>query len=112
MKPTNKFLQDSDPRQNSKAVPESMASINCEMFGVPPCSLDFNSVENVFHFVRKKLYENAREHEIKQKTYKEFSNRVRSTIENFPIDIRNKMIELLPKQLGRAIERKDERTKY
>ena len=89
-----------------------MASINCEMFGVLPCSPDFNLVENVFHLVRKKLHENAREHEIKQETYKEFSNTVKSTIENFPVDIINKIIELLPKQLGHAIERKDERPKY
>ena len=81
------------------------------MFGIPARSLDFNLVENVFHLVRKKLHEDAREHEIKQEIYKEFSNRVKSTIENFPVDIINK-IELLPKQLRCAIERKGEHTKY
>ena len=88
-----------------------MASINCEMFGIPPRSSDFNPVENVFHLLRKKLHEDAREHEIKQEAYKEFSNRAKSTIENFPVDIINKTIELLPK-LRRAIERKGEPTKY
>ena len=111
MKPTNKSLQDGDPRQNSKAEQESMASVNCEMFGIPPHSSDFNPVENVFHLLRKKLHEDAREHEIKQETYKEFSNRAKSTIENFPVDIINKTIESLPK-LRRAIERKGEPTKY
>ena len=38
MKRTNKFLQDGDSRQNSRAEHESMASINCEMFGIPPHS--------------------------------------------------------------------------
>ena len=59
MKPTNKFLQDGDPRQNSKAAQESMASINCEMFGIPPRPLYFSPVENVFHLVRKKLHEDT-----------------------------------------------------
>ena len=112
MKPTNKFLQDGDPRQNSEAAQESIESINCEIFGIPPRSPDFNPVENVFHLVRKKLDEDAPEHEIKQETYKEFSNRVKSTIENFPVDIINKTIESLPKRLRRAIERKGECTKY
>ena len=92
IKPTNKFLQDVDPRQNSKAAQVSMASINCEMFGISPHSPDFDPVESMFNLVRKKLYDDAREHEIKQETYKEFSNRVKSTIENFQVDI-NKTTE-------------------
>ena len=112
MKPTKKFLQDGDPRQNSKAAQNSMASINCEMFSIPPRSPDFNPVENIFHLVRKQLHRDAREQEIKQETYKDFSNRVKSTIENFPVDIIDKTIESLPKRLIHAIESKGERTKY
>ena len=36
---------------------------------------------------------------------------VKSTIENFPVDINN-TTESLPKRLRHAIERKGERTKY
>ena len=112
VKPTNKFLQDGDPWQNSRAAQESVASINCEMFGVPPHSPNFNLMENMFHLVRKKLHKDPQEHEIKQETYKEFSNKVKSTNDNFPVNIINKTIETLPKRLTRAIERKGERTKY
>ena len=112
MKPTNKFLQDGDPRQNSKAAQDAFADINCEMFAIPPRSPDFNPIENVFHLVRKKLSNDAREQEIKRETYKEFSERVKSTIQNFPIDTINKTIESVPKRLRRAIERNGERTKY
>ena len=99
IKPTNKFLQDHDPWQNSKAAQESMASINFEMFCILPRSLDFNPVENMFHLVRKKLHKDVWEHKIKLETYKEFSNRIKSTTENFPVDIINKTTESLPEQL-------------
>ena len=50
-----------------------LSTVKCLVYHHIP---DFNPVENMFHLLRKKLHEDAREHEIKQETYKEFSNRV------------------------------------
>jgi transposase len=50
------FLMDNDPSQTSKAVRKAMEKIEAEFHNIPARSLDLNSIENVFHLVKKSLY--------------------------------------------------------
>ena len=45
------FLQDGDPRQNSKVARDSWESLNCKIFKIPPRSPDLNPIENLFHLL-------------------------------------------------------------
>ena len=53
------FLQDGDPRQNSKVPRKAMESVGCQLFEIPPRSPDTNPIENVFHLIRCQLTEDA-----------------------------------------------------
>ena len=108
----NTFLQDGDPRQNSRMAKNALANIGCQMFSIPARSPDLNPIENVFHLVRKQLASDALHREITRETYKEFCTRVKQTIENFPVNIINKTIESMPKRLKLVIAGKGNRTKY
>jgi len=58
------WLQDGDPRQNSKVAKEAWQHMGTEMFGIPARSPDLNPIENVFHIVRRQLKEDAMEKKI------------------------------------------------
>ena len=106
------FLQDGDPRQNSKAAKDAMTEIGCQMFAIPPRSPDLNPIENIFQLVRRQLRKDALTLEIRQENYQQFCRRVKRTIENLPIDVINRTIESLPKRLALVISGNGMRTKY
>lgn len=107
-----KFLQDGDPRQNSKVAREAFETVSCEMFAIPARSPDLNPIENMFHLIRKQLKEDAIKQSIQHETYKEFSQRVHTTITNFPKDIINRTIESMKKRIEMVVASKGERIKY
>ena len=53
------FLQDGDPSQNSRIACETMNSVGCRLFKIPPRSPDVDPIENMFHLVGKQLKKNA-----------------------------------------------------
>ena len=63
------FLQDGDPSQNSKEAHIAVGQVGCKLFSIPPWSPDINPIENVFHFLRKKLGEDALAKEITLKLF-------------------------------------------
>lgn len=108
----SKFLQDGDPRQNSKVVKQALEKMGCEIFSIPPRSPDLNPIENIFHLVRDQLKSDALEKKIEHETYQEFSKRVAETICVFSKEIIDKTIESMPKRIIMVIEKKGARTKY
>lgn len=106
------FLQDGDPCQNSKKANDAIHGIGARKFSIPPRSPDLNPIENVFHLVKRKLNADAIERNILQENFNSFSERVKKTIENFPIDIIDKTIESMDKRIGLIIKSKGQRTKY
>ena len=106
------FLQDGDPSQNSKKAKDAMDDVTARKFSIPPRSPDINPIENIFHLVKRKLAFDAIEKNIKRESPKQFTERVRETMKNFPIDTIDKTIESMEKRINIIIKSKGERTKY
>ena len=53
------FLQDGDPRQNSKKAKIALDAVDCQQFSIPARSPDANPIENFFNVIRSKLAEDA-----------------------------------------------------
>ena len=58
------FLQDGDPRQNSRHAKRAMDRIGARVFNIPPGSPDCNPIENVFNVVKQQLHQEALERKI------------------------------------------------
>lgn len=106
------FLQDGDPRQNSRVARNAFETLGFEMFSIPPRSPDLNPIENVFHLVRKKLKQDAIDNNITHETYQEFSKRVAQTITDFSPALITKTIESMEKRIEMVVNQKGERIKY
>ena len=71
-----------------------------------------NPIENVFHLVDKKLRSDAIEKNITYESYKEFSARVKSTMDNFSVDMIDKIIDTMPKRMREIVKSRGQRLKY
>lgn len=111
--PTGKlFLQDGDPSQNSAKAKRAMDEVGCKLFSIPPRSPDVNPIENLFHLVRKQLSNDALSKNITKENFKQFSARVKTTLENFSVETINNMIESMNKRIKLIKKGKGLRTKY
>ena len=77
------FLQDGDPRQNSKAAQTALQHLGMQCFSIPARSPDLNPIENLFHLVNNKLKTEALEQNIRKETFEEFSARVKLCIQRY-----------------------------
>ena len=69
-----------------------MGDVGCRMFAIPPPSPDINPIENIFHLVRRKLQGDALKNKITKETFAAFSERIKRTMKNMPIETVNKTI--------------------
>ena len=106
------FLQDGDPRQNSKIAQNAFSNLGIKCFAIPPRSPDLNPIENFFHLVNLELHEQAIKAKIVHETFEQFSTRVRNCMLNFPINLIDNIIESMPKRIHIIIKNKGERLKY
>lgn len=106
------FLQDGDPRQCSKVARQALYHLGCRMFAIPPRSPDINPIENIFHLVRKQLQDDALKNKITKESFAAFSERVKLTMENFPVETINKTIISMKKRMELIVQGKGNRTKY
>ena len=111
-KETRLWIQDSDPSQNSVISQKAMKRVNAQLLKIPPRSPDLNPIENVFTPISEILRRQAIERSISYETYEHFSDRVKSTILNFPKDKVNKLIESMQNRISQVIPRKGQRMKY
>lgn len=108
----SKWLQDGDPRQNSKVARQAWEKLGCEMFGIPARSPDLNPIENIFHTVRKQLKQDAIDRQIEKETYVQFCKRVHETITSLSLDYIKTTIASMPTRIESVIKSKGNRTKY
>jgi hypothetical protein len=54
----------------------------------------------VFHLLDKQLRSSAIENNITYESYKEFSARAKATMETFPVDMIDKIINTMPKRIN------------
>ena len=105
------FLQDGDPSQNSKKAKEAIHGMGAHKFSIPPRSPDMNPIENIFHLVKRRLNSDAIENNIHE-GFKEFSDRVKKTMTNFPTNIIDNTIDSMDKRISLIIKSKGQRIKY
>ena len=97
------FVQDGDPSQNSAAARKEMKKLGVEIHSIPQRSPDINPIENVFHLLDRKLRSEAVHQNITNESYQEFSARVKSTIENIPVEQIDKIIRTLCGPAGQCL---------
>lgn len=106
------FLQDGDPRQNSAPARQALEEIGATMFSIPPRSPDINPIENFFHLIGKKLAGDAVKNNITKETFKQFSRRVKRTMDEYPAKEIDKIIESMDKRMSLIVKAKGQRLKY
>lgn len=89
-----------------------MSDLGYVYFPIPAMSPDLNPTENMFHIVRKRLKEDAINLKIENKNYKDFSLRVKKTIERIDKVHISATFESFPKRLRAVIRLRGARSKY
>lgn len=106
------FLQDGCPVQNSAAAKKAFKKVDAEIFPIPPRSPDLNPIENFFNLISTKLRQDALDQVITSESFEAFSERVKRTITNYPVNEIDKIIESMPSRLKKIIKRKGQRLRY
>lgn len=106
------FVQDGDPRQNSKAAKDAMEEVNAEMFAIPARSPDCNPIENFFNLVSEKLHGDALAKNIRKENFEEFSLRVKETMTNWPAESIDKIIDSMNGRMPQLVKCRGQRLKY
>ena len=73
---------------------------------------DINPIENLFHFIQSKLDRYALDRNKTKDTFERFSERVRETMVNYPVDIIDKIIDSMDGRMTEIIKWKGKRLKY
>ena len=100
-KNSTKFIQDGDSSQNSKLASLAIENVGAELVKIPPRSPDLNPIENFFKSISDELTSQAITKQIDRESYTEFSERVKSTICNFPVSAVDSIIESMVKTITR-----------
>ena len=101
------FVMDNDPSQNSKAA------IRATLVKFPARSPDLNSIENIFHNVKRELHQQALDNRIKKETFHDFLERIKKTLFSYDRSVINGTIATIPKQRLRCIkDTNGNRTRY
>ena len=79
---------------------------------IPPHSPDVNPIENLFHSMREKLRQQALKQNITHETFREFSDRVTTSLNNFSIAEIDKTIESMNNRLQLIKQSNGQRIKY
>lgn len=110
--PSRLFLQDGDPRQNSKVARNMLELKKIYCFSIPARSPDINPIENVFHLADVKLKEDALKNNIVKETFEEFSQRIVNIMGKLSIPLVDKIIESMPRRIELLVTNKGQRIKY
>ena len=106
------FLMDGCPKQNAAVCKNTWERKKYKLVKIPVRSPDLNIIENLFHLIRKRLRDDAKNQNITQESYDEFVARIEKTFAEFPVGTINNLINSIPKRLRMVIKKKGIRTKY
>ena len=109
---SKRILQDGCPVQNSKKAKRAMERLGTHLFCIPARSPDINPIENLFNQVGQQLRQQVLDGNITHETFEEFSARVKKTLEEFPSEKIDKIIDSMEKRIGMIIKAKGQRIKY
>ena len=102
------FLQDGDPSQNSCKARSAWGKIGAGKFSIPAHSPDLNPIENIFHIVKKRLHQDTLEMKIEREDFMEFSAQVKNTLEIVPVDVVDRTIQSMDKQIDLIVKKNRE----
>jgi hypothetical protein len=105
------FLQNGDRRQNSVAAKRAL-DVNAKLFSIPPRNPEINPIENLFHLIQSKLDRDALDRNITKETFERFSERVKETMENYPVDTIDKIMDSMDGRMTERIKCNGQRLKY
>ena len=100
------FLQNGDPSQNRKMFQEAMDKINGKLLRIPHQPPDLNAIKNIFHLVTVYLRRDAIKNKIERETYEKFCIPVTNILHDFPSDLIDWTIALMPKLIDSVIKMK------
>ena len=107
-----RVVMDGCPRQNSKAAFKAYDELHAKMMKLPPRSPDLNPIENFFHTAKDLLKTQAIENKITAETFEEFTLRVKTMLETFPVDAIDKIIMSMEKRINLVLKANGRRIKY
>ena len=103
------FLQDGDPRQNSKKAKVGLDSIGAEIFSIPSRCPDMNPIENIFNITKEMLHSDAFSKNITKENFEEYSKRIKETLHSLPLETINKTIGSMPIRMRIIVKGKEMR---
>lgn len=106
------LVMDNDPSQTSRRAMKALHGIEAELHRLPSRSQDLNPPENVFHFVKKRLENEALQNNITRESFEAFTERVLRCFHEMDIHMIDKTIESLPHRIDAIIRLAGGRTKY
>lgn len=110
--PLLKFLQDGCSRENARVAQKAWEECGYEMVKIPARSPDLNLIENLLNLVRTKLKADAIKDNLVKESYEQFTKRIKTTIEGFPISTIDNLISSMPKRMSSVLRLRGNRTKY
>ena len=107
-----RVIMDGCTRQNSKQAFKAYGELHAKMMILPPRSPDLNPIENFFNIVKVNLKNQAIASKKTAETFEEFTLRVKTMLETFPVDIIDKIILSMDKRINLVLESKGRRIRY
>ena len=86
------FILAGDRSQNSGSSRSSFEVIGAKMFSIPPRSPDLNTIENIFHLVKRNLKKQASEKKITYESVEQYAQRIENTFKALDKTLINKII--------------------
>ena len=97
---------------HQKIAKDAIYIVGGKIFSIPPRSLELNPIENVFNNVKSQIREQAIERYLTRENFEQFSQRIKSTLENYPIEVIDKTISSMNKHIDLVIKAKGEHIRY
>ena len=108
------FVMDNDPSQvlnAAKLVSKTSMLSSTKFHQIHPRSPCLNSIENIFHIVRKMLEQEAIRLQIEHETFNDFKTRVMRCFDSIPTDLIHRM-RSMPTPIKQIIASKGARIEY
>ena len=83
---------------------QALDEVNRKLFSIPPRSSDINPIENLFHLIQSKLDRDALDLNITKETFQRFSEPVRETMKNYPVQTIDKIIDSMDRRMTKVIK--------
>ena len=85
--------------------------VGAQKFTIPARSPDLNTIEKIFHILKRRLCQDALDQQITGEDFAAFSARFKTTLEKIHIDVVDITILSMGKRINEIVKRKGQRIK-